>query len=130
MVVVGVVENCSPSISNVYLTSLYYCIKSGYNLSPTSVSRHQSCSFIAKFWVIRISNFFFRGESTGCRLISTASILEWLRNLLLHPSQGSSTERWSRNTLRVVTARVFYVLRGSLTSPFIFNKFSGDGSTI
>ena len=42
--------------------------------------------------------------------------------LLPHHSQGSSTERWSRNTLRVVTARVFYVLRGVLTSPFIFNN--------
>ena len=31
-------------------------------------------------------------------------------------------ERWSQNTLRVVTASVFYVLRGSLTSPFIFNN--------
>ena len=39
-----------------------------------------------------------------------------------HHSQESSTERWSRNTLRVVTARVFYVLRGFLTSPFIFNN--------
>ena len=37
-------------------------------------------------------------------------------------SQGSSMERWSRNTLRVATARVFYVLRGSLYSPFIFNN--------
>jgi len=39
-----------------------------------------------------------------------------------HHSQGSSTERWSRNTQRVVTARVFYVLRGFLTSPFILNN--------
>ena len=39
-----------------------------------------------------------------------------------HHSQGSSTGRWSRNTLRVVTARVFYVLRGFLTSPFILNN--------
>ena len=66
--------------------------------------------------------FVVRGESPGCRLISTASMLEWLRNLLPHHSQGSSTERWSRNTLRVVTARVFYVLRGFLTSPFILNN--------
>ena len=29
-----------------------------------------------------------------------------------HHSQGSSREKWSRNTLKVVTARVFYVLRG------------------
>ena len=41
--------------------------------------------------------FVVRGESPGCRLISTASMLEWLRNLLPHHSQGSSTERWSRN---------------------------------
>ena len=55
--------------------------------------------------------FVVRGESPGCRLISTASMLEWLRNLLPHHSQGSSTGRWSRNTPRVVTARVFYILR-------------------
>ena len=39
-----------------------------------------------------------------------------------HHSQGSNTEIWGRNNLRVVTARVFYVLRGSLTSPFILNN--------
>jgi len=66
--------------------------------------------------------FVFRGESPDCRLFGTASMLGWLRNLLPHHSHGSSTERWSRNTLRVVTARVFYVIRGSLTSPFIFNN--------
>ena len=69
-----------------------------------------------------ILGFVVRGESPGCRLISTASMLVWLRNLLPYHSQRSSTERWSRNTLRVVTARVFYVLRGFLTSPFIFNN--------
>ena len=53
------------------------------------------------------NQFVVRGESPGCRLISTASMWEWLRNLVPHNSQGSSTERWSRNTLRVVTARVF-----------------------
>ena len=37
-------------------------------------------------------------------------------------SPASTTERWSRNTLRVVTARVFYVLRGFLASPFILNN--------
>jgi len=60
--------------------------------------------------------FVVRGESPGCRLFGTASMLEWLRNSLFpqHP-QGSSTERWSRNTLRMVTARVFYVIRGTLT---------------
>ena len=31
----------------------------------------------------------------------------------------STSHSGCRNTLRVVTARVFYVLRGSLTSPFI-----------
>jgi len=66
--------------------------------------------------------FVVRGESPGCRLIGTTSMLEWLRNLLPHNSQGSSTERWSRNTLRVVTARVFYVLMGFLTSRFILNN--------
>ena len=66
--------------------------------------------------------FVVRGESPGCRLISTASMLEWLRNLLPNHSQESSTQRWSRNTLRVVTARVFYVLGGFLTSPFILNS--------
>jgi len=49
-------------------------------------------------------------------------MFEWLRNLLPHHSQGSSTERWIQNTLRVDTARVFYVLRGFLTSPFILNN--------
>ena len=39
--------------------------------------------------------------------------------LFSHHSQGSSTERWSWITLRVVTARMFYVLMWSLTSPFI-----------
>ena len=72
--------------------------------------------------LITVYGFVIRGESPGCRLISTASMLEWLRNLLPHHSQGSSTEKWSRNILRVVTARVFYVLRGFLTSPFILNN--------
>jgi len=49
--------------------------------------------------------FVVRGESLGCRLFGTASMLvEWLRNLLPHHSQGNSTERCSRNNLRVVTA--------------------------
>ncbi|KAK2139033.1 hypothetical protein LSH36_2109g00002 [Paralvinella palmiformis] len=57
----------------------------------------------------------FGENPQACRLISTASMFEWLRNLLPHHSQGSSTERWSRNTLRVVTAGVFYVLRHCCT---------------
>ena len=40
--------------------------------------------------------------------------------LLLHHSQGSSTERWSRSTLRLITARVFYVIRGSFNVPPYF----------
>jgi len=69
----------------------------------------------------RVKNLVFRGGSPGCRLFSTASMLEWLRNHLPHHSKGSITERRSRNILMVVTARVFYVLTGSLTSLFIFN---------
>ena len=53
------------------------------------------------------------------RLLVSVGVVE---KLLSHPSQGSSTERWSRNMLRVVTARVFYVLMGFLTSPFILNN--------
>jgi len=33
------------------------------------------------------------------RLFGTASMFEWLRNLILKHSQGSSMERWNRNTL-------------------------------
>ena len=70
-------------------------------------------------WTFSSSHcFVFQGESPGCRLFSTASMLEWLRNFLHHHSQGSSTERWSRNS----QASVFYVLRGFLTSPFILNN--------
>jgi len=47
-------------------------------------------------------------------------MLEWLRNHF--PPQGSSTERWSRNTLRVLSAIVFYVIREFLTSPFVLNN--------
>ena len=36
-------------------------------------------------------------------------MLEWLRNLLHHNSQ-------------VTSARVFYVIKGSLMTPFIFNN--------
>ena len=53
-------------------------------------------------------------------LLGTASTLEWLRNLLPHHSQGSSTERWSRNTLRVVIARAFYVLKVFFNVPLYF----------
>ena len=61
----------------------------------------------------------FRGESPGCRLISTASVLEWLRPSHPHYSQRSSIERWSRNTLRMVIARVCCVLRGGINAPLI-----------
>ena len=50
-------------------------------------------------------------------------MLEWLTLTPLPPhSRGSSTGRWGRNTPRVVTARVFYVLGGFLTSHFIFKN--------
>ena len=63
-------------------------------------------------------------ESTGCRLFGTAFILKWLRNLLHHQSQGRSTERSSRNTLRVVNARVFIRLQGFLAEKLITGKVS------
>ena len=54
------------------------------------------------------------------RLISRLTT-SWVEKRLPHHSQGSRTERWSRNTMKVVTARVFYVLRVFLNVPFIFN---------
>ena len=67
--------------------------------------------------------FAVRGESSGCCLFGTASMLEWLRNTSLHTThRGAVWKDGSRTTLRVVTARVFYVLRGFLTSPFILNN--------
>ena len=42
---------------------------------------------------------------------------------------GSSTERWSQNTLRVVTASVLHPLV-VFNIPLYFKQFSGDGSTI
>ena len=36
------------------------------------------------------------------------------------PPPLTGTERWSRNTLRVVTARVFYVLGGVFNVPLYF----------
>ena len=91
-----------------------------------SISSCKSWLHEGEFWQSSTYGFGFvvRGESPGCRLISTASMLEWLRKLLPHHSKGSSTERWSRKTLRVVTARVVYVLRRFLTSPFILNKWA------
>ena len=80
----------------------------------TSISDH--------LYAVLLLGFVVRGESAGCRLFGTASMLEWLRKCLPHHSQRSSMERWSQNTLRVVTARVFYVLRGFLTFPFILNN--------
>jgi len=50
-------------------------------------------------------------------------MLEWLRNLLPHHSlTGEQYGEMALKTPRVVTARVFYVLRESLTSPFILNN--------
>jgi len=73
------------------------------------------CSSAIRTYVVRVANplrhtapviydarpkglFAFRGESPGCRLFGTASMFKWLRNLFTNHSQGSSTERWSRNT--------------------------------
>ena len=42
----------------------------------------------------------------------------WEKSSPTTHSQWSSTERWSRNTPRVVAARVFYVLRGLLASQY------------
>ena len=66
--------------------------------------------------------FVVRGESPGCRLFSTASMWERLRDPLPHLSQGNRTERWSRNTLRVVTARVFLRPQGVFNVPFILTN--------
>jgi len=76
---------------------------------------------VIQYMLTHKSCFVVQGESPGCRLFSTASMLEWLRNLLPHHSQGSSMERCNRNTLRVVLP-VFYILRRFLMSPFILNK--------
>ena len=62
------------------------------------------------------------GRIPSLSLIRHSFMLGWLRHLLPHHSQGSSRERQSRNTMRLVTARAFYVIRGVLTSPFILNN--------
>ena len=67
----------------------------------------------------------FSGRIPRLLLIQHSLYVEVVEKAPPHHSQGSSTERWSRNTLTVVTAKVFYVLGGSLTSPFIFNN-SGE----
>ena len=68
--------------------------------------------FTTSIHVLTSVCFVVRGESPGCRLFGTASMLDWLRKVLPHHSQGSTTERWSRNT-SVLRPRFF------LTSPFI-----------
>jgi len=45
-------------------------------------------------------------------------LLSGCSNPLLHHSQGSSMERWTRNTLRVVTASVLCP-QGVFNTPFI-----------
>jgi len=57
------------------------------------------------FWF----GFVVRGESPGCRLISTASMFEWLRNLL-HPLTG---EQYGKMEPKHPEC---------LTSPFILNN--------
>jgi len=46
-------------------------------------------------------------------------MFEWLRNILPHHSQGSSMERWSWNTVRVVTASVLHP-QGVFNTPPLF----------
>ena len=65
-----------------------------------------------------VNCFIFRGESPGCRLFSTASMLEWLRKLL--PTRGT-VQKDGAEMPWGWSLPVFYVLRGFLTSPFIFN---------
>jgi len=61
------------------------------------------------WFIIFMSGWFWfccSGRIPRLSLNQRSLCLEWLRNLLLHHSQVSSMERWSRNTLRVVTASV------------------------
>ena len=103
-----------------------YLILSQIRVLPVCDVQNYICKDLIFYFsyssLIFIYCFVVRGESPDCRLFGTASMLDWLRNHLPHHSHGGSTERWSRNTLRVVTARVFYVISGFLTSPFILNN--------
>jgi len=44
---------------------------------------------------------------------------DWLKLSPPHHSHRSNTERWSQNTLKVVTTSMYYVFSGSIASPFI-----------
>ena len=98
--------------------------------------QQKDLGFIAGLNVLRVIKktllacFVFRGVSPYCSLISTASMLECLRLFPPSPLTGEQYGKWSRNTRKVVTARLYYILRGSLTFPFNLYQFSGDGSAI
>ena len=94
-------------------TSLLYV-----NMSLICVCLKRVCNEVSEFWqclkipmsTLSIVNLFvvlFFGENPQAVAYS-AQPLCWSgwENPLPHHSQGSSTERWSRNTPRLVTARV------------------------
>ena len=66
--------------------------------------------FTTSIHVLTSVCFVVRGESPGCRLFGTASMLEWLRKVLPHHSQGSTAKRWSRNT-SVLRPRFFWIMQ-------------------
>ena len=63
----------------------------------------------------------FFGENPRLSLIQHSLYVGDVEKSPPPPLTGEQMERCSRNILMMVTARVFYVLRGSLTSPFILN---------
>ena len=85
------------------------------------------CPFVVVYTLLVHSRFGFvvRGDSPGCRLISTASMFEWLRNLLPHHSQGSSREKMESKYPEGGHCQSVLRPRGGggyLTSPFILNN--------
>jgi len=74
-----------------------------------------NCAITAQRWssisILTFVCLVFRGRIPRLSLIQHNLYVGVVENLLPHHSQWSSTEIWSRNTLRVVTARVFYVLK-------------------
>ena len=70
------------------------------------------------------------GESPSCRLFSTTSMLEWLRNLLLPPLTGEQYGKMQPKYTWGCHCQSVLRPMGFLTSPFILNQFSGDGSAV
>ena len=66
--------------------------------------------------------FIVWGESPGCRLLGTDSMLGVVEKSPPPPFTGQQYRKMEPKYPRVVTARVFYVLRVFLTSPFILNN--------